>query len=463
MKNYKVDTAFNLAGNFWTPDQPNDSFTGFFSSEGGKTALSVSPTFARLNDPLVLRSALMSMNDNEPQTIRAVCGLTKEGPCTLLNLFGKSDEGVTNVVERYQLSAKKYDAQVAVIGMHLDSFEAKSVESAAFYFTKIHNWLPAATEISLEAEKTTVVSHRRAREIFRFKNEQLKAEIICEVFSSAQTKVRKSTSIKSVHRIRIVPESPQSFLWFNLLAFRIENYFALFLGTSVGLERLQLFRKDEAAWAVQKVRYREEKSNRQLLIACPIDKAAQALDKWLSVAEEKRPVELTVLGMIRNSTLAVQTEFLSLAQALEAFGRLHFDKGLISNEDFKKGLATLKQTVKQIWGQSEISTRSMEALSHANESSYAQRLHNLYDMLSAEFAAELLGEREEFTRRVVQTRNYFTHLGIRKGQSVISDEKPLFLLNQRLHALIRCVMLLDLGLSEDEIRKQIMYQAQRWR
>ena len=125
--------------------------------------------------------------------------------------------------------------------------------------------------------------------------------------------------------------------------------------------------------------------------------------------------------MMRKSSVFYETQFLSLAQALEGFGRIRFQTG-----------------------------------------NYEQLIQKTYDLLSAEFATKLLGDRSEFIERVKQTRNFLTHLGGPKKSEVVEEPKELFLLNQRLQAFLRCVMLIDLGISEDELREPILYQAHRW-
>ena len=44
-----------------------------------------------------------------------------------------------------------------------------------------------------------------------------------------------------------------------------------------------------------------------------------------------------------------------------------------------------------------------------------------------------------------------------------SDGGELFLLNQRLHAFLRCVMLIDLGIPESALKEPILYQSTRWK
>lgn len=167
--------------------------------------------------------------------------------------------------------------------------------------------------------------------------------------------------------------------------------------------------------------------------------------------------------MLRKSSLFIETEFLALTQALEGFGRIHFERGLLPKDEFKRGVAKLREELHKLWGDSEIVKRCSDSLSTANEASFGHRLGLTYDLLSNDFAARLLGERTDFVRKVVQTRNYFTHLGIGKEKHVTNTPKDLFLLNQLLHALLRCVMLLDLGVSESALIDPIFHQALRWK
>jgi hypothetical protein len=341
------------------------------------------------------------------------------------------------------------------MGLHLDSAEAESLDGAAFYFTKIDKWLPKAGILRLTDEGMNYVSPSKALQVFKFDSTSLEAEVICEVFS---------IQMKSVPRIRITPQKRQSLDWFVSIGPRLENFFTLFLGTSVSLKAVQLFQGERnSGWLVQKWRSRREKVNYRSWVRCQPEEIVSALTKWLAVPKEQRPVEQTVLGMVRKSSLFVETEFLALAQALEGFGRLRFQGGPVQKDEFKTGLAKVKEVLCGLWGKdSEITKRCSDALSTANEASYAQRIEQTYDLLSGDFAVKLLGDKSQFVSRVKQTRNYFTHLGIRKQTAVTDDGGELFLLNQRLHALLRCVMLLDLGIAEDRLKEPILYQATRW-
>jgi len=172
---------------------------------------------------------------------------------------------------------------------------------------------------------------------------------------------------------------------------------------------------------------REEKVDFRAWVQCPQDKVADALARWLAIPEDNRPVEKTILGMMRKSSVFVETQFLSLAQALEGFGRIRFQPG------------------------------------NGRSASFGQLLQKTYDLISPDLAEGLVGERLKFSNTVVQTRNFFTHLGIPRKSAVVDDPKQLFLLNQRLQAFLRCVMLTDLEVPEAFLKEPILYQATKWR
>jgi hypothetical protein len=279
----------------------------------------------------------------------------------------------------------------------------------------------------MAVERTTYILPTSAKEAFSFCTLQLNAEVVCEIFAGGSNKPRKGASIKSVPRLKITPRTPKSVEWYNSLAFRIENFFTLFLGTSVAIKHVQFFQGDDVGWLVQKMRHKQEKVNFQTWVRCPQHRVSEALAKWLAVPEDERPVEIMLLGSLRKSSVFVETEFLGLAQALEGFGRIHFRKTASSRTIF------------------------------------ASFIEQTYNLLSPELALKVAGEKGTFVRNIVDTRNYYTHLGNSKGKAVLDAHKDLFLLNQRLKAFLRCVMLIELGVPETEMKDAILYQATKWR
>jgi hypothetical protein len=175
------------------------------------------------------------------------------------------------------------------------------------------------------------------------------------------------------------------------------------------------------------MRRRNEKINLQTWIRCSFQDVANALGKWLAVPRDQQLVELTLLDVMRKSDMFDETGFLTLAQTLEGFGRIRFGGR------------------------------------RPRQANFDQLVGKTYDLLSTDFALKIVGERSEFIKKIIQTRDYYTHLGNPRGRSAAKTPKELFLLNKRLDAFLRCAMVIDLGISESFMWEPIVYQATRWR
>jgi hypothetical protein len=242
MSKYRVDDSFEMIGGFWRSGQEDERFTGTLTSRKGLVEIYASPRYADLDD-VALRASMEEINNlSDLSQIDAICGFTTDNKCTLLNSVVLDGGGVTNFSSRQRVSRKRYRAARTVMGLHLDSSESMSIDGAAIYLSKIHRLMPAPWSSRLEKnEGTTHVIPWNTIEVFRFESAELRAEIICEVAAKGAGMNRKGVRIRAVPRIKIMPRNPQSVDWFISLAFRIENFFTLFLGTSVGLKHVQLF------------------------------------------------------------------------------------------------------------------------------------------------------------------------------------------------------------------------------
>ena len=391
----------------------------------------------------------------------AICGFTPKGECTLLDSLRKDAGGLFDTDTGQKLSAHEYRASKSVMGMHIASSNDQCLDKATFFYDKIHRYLPTPAFVSFTSEHLTHTAPFTAVELFCTKSEAVAAKIVCEVRSSVNGK-RNKLKLRSVPQFRIEPDSPQSLNWYIGLSLRIENFLSLFLGTSVGLKRVRVSSGDKAAWLVQKILSKHEKTDIEAWVKCSSFELNDALKKWLELASETRVVEQTVLELLRKGALTDKIEFLSLAQALEAFGRTRFTECLIPKAEFRRNLTLIRKGIFTICGGTPVAQRCVDSLSHANEASYADKLARAYSMFSPELALALVGEKATFIRTVTQTRNFFTHLGGSKQSSVVDGAKELFLLNRRLQAFIRGLMLLEIGINEAFIREPLVYQATKW-
>jgi hypothetical protein len=421
MSDFQLNSQIDLIGGFWPPDNKDDITSGTLSTQSGRLYLSVSPKAKRLSQE-ELHEAMMNFGGSAKwKRIDVLHGHTKEGICTVLDLIENTDDGTVDVPHSLEISAPRWRVGMAIMGLHIDSDEADVLSGAAYYITKIRNMLPLAGSFEVTQDAFTYTYPFKALNFFSFDSAALDAKVVCEIFA------RGKSRLESFPRIRVVSSKPKSLSWFWAIGPRLENFFSLILGTSVSLKSVRVFKDKEMGWLVKRFQTREEKIVHANWVRCEPQQMADALGKWLAGPEDHRPVETILLNVLRKSSLFVETAFLGLAQALEGFGRIHFAK-----PGGKKKLT------------------------------FASGIEQTYDLLTPDFANKRLGDRDTFVRKVVETRNHFTHLGSVKKANVVDDGK-LFFVNERLHAFIRCVMLLDLGLPESALRDPILYQATRWK
>jgi len=184
--------------------------------------------------------------------------------------------------------------------------------------------------------------------------------------------------------------------------------------------------ESEEGWLVQRLRGKVDKPDEQSWIQCTAPQLAHSIEAWLSMPQEFRPLENLIYGTIRNSSMFVETEFLSLAQGLESLHR-------VTDSRLPTDTVTFKN-----------------------------RIESLVARVSPEGARTLLGDPQLFEQSLRKTRNFFTHPGIPKTTGVLSSAKEIFLFNQKLHAFLRLLMLLHVGFPEDAVFEPVRYQSKKW-
>ena len=247
---------------------------------------------------------------------------------------------------------------------------------------------------------------------------------------------------------------------------RLENFLSLCLGTSVRAKTMRLIGKSEeteSGWLVRLRGGKVEKPSVAIWLRCDSSQLSNAVASWFSMSEEFTPLENLIYGTIRHSSLIVETEFLALAQAIESFHRLTDKSTVVVPELFAQVQKDLSGFISgQTWGNSPIAERCLEAINFTNDPTFKSRIQRLLAGIDAERLKKLIGDPLVFEQTLRQTRNYFTHPGTRKKGTVLTDGKELFLFNQRLHVLLRLLMLKTIGFAEDAIFDQMFQQSRRY-
>lgn len=452
-ENYTLRSLFETDGVFWIPELPKQKLSAHLSA--GRNGL----IFSRAATVEATEKFLTSTNP----VPRILLGDTMLGRCTLLGFHESGTKQNLNLATGQVLSAPRFRVDACILGVHLADPSGPSLGSATYTYGGLQNWLPPNSTISFTDAGISISYPKKTLPLLNFCVLREKAEFTLKVASNLRHSPSGTHSGGSEPNIVIEPSDPRSLDWVFDTAVRLENFFSLLLGTSVRLRSVQIKTTgDESGWFIRRDRGKIEKPDPEARIKCDGSQLATAISIWLSTPEEFRPLEALVYGAIRNSSMFLETEFLSLAQALESFHRLTSDATLVESSTFQQICQRILLTIASVCVDPTLKQRLEQSIQFANEPSFRDRVVSLIHRIQTAHAEELLGNPVEFEQTLRQARNFFTHLGIRKGSRVPTEVKDLFPLVQKLHSFLRILMLLSLDFPEDVAFPAVMYQKRRW-
>jgi hypothetical protein len=451
---YNLQSRFEADGVFWPADNKNSTFSAH---------LSAGPKRIEISRAAEVGGPERFFDDEAGASV--LHGSTTLGPCTLIGLQSlgapKSLHGPTGQV----ILAPRFRVSACVLGLHLVDEDVPVVTSGVLSYAGVGDWLRAPTQIRL-TEEAIVISHpTRTPFLVDFCVRATKARVGLRVVSRLQLAPSgRHSASRDEPQVSIHLNEPASLAWFVDIANRFENFLSLCLGTSAQRRAVQVITGEgQEGWLVQRLRGKVERPDLQSWVQCTASQLAQSMTAWLSMPPEFRPLENLIYGTIRNSSMFVETEFLSLAQGLESLHRLTDSGTLTDKLTFKTILKALLQSIRSVCKNSALADRISDAIRYANEPSFKNRIESLIARISPEHARILLGDARKFEQALRTTRNFFTHPGIPKKTGVLASPKDIFLFNQKLHAFLRMLMLLYVGFPEDAIFEALRHQSNKGR
>ncbi len=189
-RDYDVTDSFELIGAFWDSSEPDQRITGTLSSKKGRLRLLSAPIYGTPNIDEFNSSGAPG---DAPRT-EGLCGFTGDGNCSLLAAVRLNVNGLTDFSTNQKVTSDDYRVSAAVMGLHVKSLDYKCIDSAAFYFTKIHSILPVPWGMEWKEEGNTFIAPRKAVNVFTLRSLCLQAEVIFEVFAGGGTKSGKEAS-----------------------------------------------------------------------------------------------------------------------------------------------------------------------------------------------------------------------------------------------------------------------------
>lgn len=458
-ENLDLRSKFQVEGVFWDATKPDEQFPGTLSCDGKDLEL---VTRAEL-----VRPDLSFLGLDQAPAPDIVHGYTSKGDCTLIGLHELESPGLLDFQSGRGLRWHRLRVTGAcLVGWHLASDSVDVLTSADLTYSGIDEWLPGCGALTSTEDSLTVTYPKRPPTVLDVCVLSKRLRVLIKINPNFQFRPGgKRYSSRSEPVITLEPLEPKSLKWFVDTLHRLENLFSLCLGSSVRANAVRLVgqsKETESGWLVRPRGGRSQKPYVPIWVRGDGSLLAIAISAWFSTPEEFVPLENLIYGTIRHSSLFVETEFLSLAQALESFHRITDRSTVVESPVFRQILKSLCQFISKTCGESPLANRLLDGIRHANEPTFQTRVQALLAQIDQERLKKLVGDSAEFERTLRQTRNQFTHPGIHKRANVLTDAKEIFLFNQKLHVLLRLLLLKSIGFPEESVFEQIFQQSRRW-
>jgi hypothetical protein len=451
-RTFPVQATFYADGLFWFPDDADNSFPGRLSCTRGRVELA----------PPAHVDSLEGALSTATNTVGTIYGVTPDGNCTLFDLIELRGPG-TFLASGGVLATTRYHARTCIMGAHLRARVEPALTSAYLRYSGLPKWFPSGFGMKFDAETavTSVSWPMTPVRLPEIEVPEIGAQLIVSVGVEWQ-RPRDQLHAKSTVVVGVKTYEPQALEWYRDTATRLESFFSLLLGASVKLKSMEIALGPNSGYVIEETLARAGKVNPSGAVECTSAHLGDAMRRWLSVPEQFRAVENLIYGTIRNSSLFVETEFLSLAQAVESLHRVTDNSLIMAEAEFKEVKRVLSALFNFFFrAETEIRERLRESVAHANEPTFRGRVWSLVARISEPRAVSLLGPLDNFVDALVNTRNFFTHAGITLKSDVLTDPVSLFTLNQKLHAFLRLLVLLYVGFPEDLVFEKVRSQVTR--
>lgn len=464
----RLDSKFSSVAAFWKPESPSEIVTGTLTVNDDGIRFVTSPEYFRGANVPSPDPSLWNP-DSIPRS-EILHGFFEGGNCTLLNLMEVEQPGLTSYKDEPQsVASVAHRASVLIGGMRTGAMDDRCLDSARYTFSSLsqfvntsltERWGDGLITIEIQSEPKLLLD---CSVLETQVHVELKARQTLTTDEEREARLTNTVAI-----VEVTPPEAQSLTWFMGIGSRLENLFSLLAGTSLVMETFFIYRDDKSAVVIRKQHTFAEKYKMLDSLRHSNSQLAHAISTWLSESDGFKEIENLLLGVLRKGKLFVETEFLSLAQALEGFHRATSgDESKMDKVSFKELRGKIEKFLEEQKVDDETAKKVNAAIAYSNQMSFRSRLKELCGCISQSTLGDMKIDPDAFAASVINTRNFFTHAGGSSDEKKKKKEPlrggELFLLSQKMRALLRGVFLLHLGFPEPQFKDLIVREATKWR
>lgn len=451
-----MNEAFEIQGRWWLPETHEVQVPGILSfSPGNVLRLKLMGAF---NKPKEEKSQLPNFFIPE-----IILGISSKGESvTLYDCILEGESSSSGVHGSF--SQTEFIANVAFLGFHFPARENIQFSSLCVRFHNLDNWYNKAYIQSVKSDTkggAITYSYPAPMDI------QLKEFLVQFVVNLLNKNALNSVSVKAETWVVLSSEPKKSIeAYFEILRL-IQNFLTLaitqptFVIEMIGNLTNKIGPTDGDFTGPPKIRiyyaaFGWQSDAREIFwtrMFLPLSKIENNLPNliraWVEKSDKLKSVyDLYFAGYYRS--MYSEDKFLNLTQALETYHRSIYGGQFEKEDVFLKG--TYKKLVEAIpQNLSEDFKDSLRGgkLRYAHEYSFRKRIllltNHILENMPVGFLSETK-ERNNFAKRIADTRNYLTHHSPELAEIAITSTKGLFLLITQLRLIMKICLLEELGI-----------------
>ncbi|MEO8313238.1 MAG: HEPN domain-containing protein [Pseudomonadota bacterium] len=204
----------------------------------------------------------------------------------------------------------------------------------------------------------------------------------------------------------------------------------------------------ERRWHPHDIRFEVDKLRFGFTYSTLVALGQDACQKWLERSAKSEAVFNLYLATLRDGTGTMELRFLMIVQALETLHRRSNSDAVLESAAWDVLRPQLANIITERVSKGPKREALLSRVQFFNELSLKQRLLSLLKALGPHAQGIAGGNEEAFVRRVVKTRNEFTHWSSGEDKDVFKEEQLVFA-THRLIALLEMVLILDVGFGLD--------------
>lgn len=445
----RIEDEYKKTGYFWLPDREENKVPGILTiKDGGRIELEIVGLFDDRIDVF----------DGDDDDLNRIIGhVEKDGLVTLDNCFYTQKNHAFGGISKSKILVRR-----VLSGAAWGKNDDVTFNTLTFSVDCLDEWI-GISGINVNRDwtnKTATISYNPPKNISYTLDNGMKLDICFAYTLPGGANVIEAKITQRAY-FKLKSDELRPLADFTEIAYKITNLMCFAIDETVALKRIfattceiQRGMDDEKKYPVsiaiyyQSNPYSEKipnKSRHEMLFTFGAIKSnAQAIfNNWLKAYETLSPALSLYFSTKNGAQKYLEGKFLALAQGLETYHRRISDEKMMDSEQFDTLVANIVQNcpkdhAKWLEGR----------LLHGNEINLGKRIKRIIEPFKGHLGSS--NERSKLLRKIVDTRNYFTHYSANlKVQS--TEGRELWVLCQKMEVIFQLHFLKVIGFEDADI------------